>query len=106
MVADGHVIEKDPDPELTKLNTIPIFRPILRGTINIPPGVKDSDLDHLDPEHVISLCLRYQEHFKQLAEAVSFDQNALCIRIKEVEKNFHITDPNTPSKCLKYLHFI
>ena len=76
----------DPDPELTRLGTIPAFYPIMRGSLNIPTSARDSDLlDKLDHRNLLMLCLRYQEHLKQLAEAVAFDQNALCIRIKEVD---------------------
>lgn len=86
MVADGNVIEKDPDPELTKLNTIPVFYPIMRGSLNIPTSSRDLDLlDKMGHEQLLYLCVRYQEHLKQLAESVAFDQNALCVRIKEVQ---------------------
>ena len=78
----------DPDPELTRLNTIPVIYPILRGSLNLPPSARDTELqERLDPEHLLTLCLRYQEHLKQLAESVAFDQNALCIRIKEVNQS-------------------
>lgn len=86
VVADGNVIEKDPDPELTKLNTIPVFYPIMRGSLNIPTSSRDLDLlDKMGHEQLLYLCVRYQEHLKQLAESVAFDQNALCVRIKEVQ---------------------
>ncbi|KAL4233890.1 hypothetical protein ACF0H5_008563 [Mactra antiquata] len=86
VVADGQVDIKDPDPELTRLNTIPMFYPIMRGSLNLPTSTRDMDsLEKLDPKHLLILCLRYQEHLKQLSESVAFDQNALCIRIKEID---------------------
>ena len=76
----------DPDPELTRLGTIPAFYPIMRGSLNVPTSSRDLDLlDKLDHKNLLLLCLRYQEHLKQLSDAVAFDQNALCIRIKEVK---------------------
>lgn len=86
VVADGQVNIKDPDPELTRLNTIPTFFPIMRGSLNLPNSSRDFDvLEKLDFKHLLNLCLRYQDHLKQLAESVAFDQNALCIRIKEID---------------------
>ncbi|XP_048765144.1 BLOC-1-related complex subunit 5-like [Ostrea edulis] len=86
VVTDGNVIEKDPDPELTKMNTIPVFYPIMRGSLNIPTSSRDLDLlDKMGHEQLLFLCVRYQEHLKQLAESVAFDQNALCVRIKEID---------------------
>ena len=79
----------DPDPELTRLGTIPVFYPIMRGSLNLPAGSRDPDiLEKIDPKSLLMLCLRYQEHLKQLSESVAFDQNALCIRIKEVNVTF------------------
>lgn len=86
VVADGQAVIKDPDPELTRLGTIPTFYPIMRGSLNIPMSSRDTDLlDKVDHRNLLLLCLRYQEHLKQLSEAVAFDQNALCIRIKEID---------------------
>lgn len=79
------ILSLDPDPELTRLGTIPVFYPIMRGSLNLPTSSREADiLEKMDPKSLLQLCLRYQEHLKQLSESVAFDQNALCIRIKEV----------------------
>lgn len=91
VVKDGTQYIKDPDPELTKLNTIPVFYPIMRGSLNVPISARDGEmLDKMDHQKLLDLCLRYQDHLKQLSEAVAFDQNALCVRIKEIDCAMHM----------------
>lgn len=87
VVADGKVDDRDKDPELIKLYSIPGFMPILRGSLNVPgSSTREPEVfDRLEHRGVLLLCMRYQEHLKQLAEAVAFDQNVLCIRIKEID---------------------
>ena len=82
VVTEGGVEQKR-DPELEKLANIPVFLPLLKGSLNIPNVTDGESLDKLDTRQVLLLCIRYEEHLKQCAEAVAFDQNALCVRIKE-----------------------
>ncbi|KAK2179204.1 hypothetical protein NP493_506g01034 [Ridgeia piscesae] len=89
VVAPAASSDQKPDPEIDRLDRIPVLQPIIRGIIDTPrvggASLDIETLEKLDPQQLLQLCLRYQEHLKQCAEAVSFDQNALCVRIKEVD---------------------
>ena len=73
------------DPVLQRLEEIPVVFPIIRSSVNML-GYRDlEDFEKLDHRHVLLLCLRYQRHMKECAEAVSFDQAALTRRLKDLD---------------------
>ncbi|XP_071943303.1 BLOC-1-related complex subunit 5-like [Antedon mediterranea] len=87
VVADGSSPKRDSglNAELQKMQDIPTFLPIMRGTLNVPSMEDPNVLDKLDSSKLYALSLRYQEHLKACSEAVTFDQNSLTHRVKEID---------------------
>nr|CAD7443616.1 unnamed protein product [Timema bartmani] len=75
----------DKDPDLVKLQCVPMFLPIMRGTLNLP-AVRDPEvLERLDPSGFFSLCLRYQHHLALCGEMVGSEQIHLGNRVRDMD---------------------
>lgn len=74
--------EKDPD--VVRLQGIPMFLPIMRATLSLPAARDPEVLERLDPTPLRNLCLRYQRHLTTAANLVATEQNHLTQKIREV----------------------
>ncbi|XP_046384367.1 BLOC-1-related complex subunit 5 [Ischnura elegans] len=76
-------VEKDPD--LVRLQSVPMFLPIMRGTLNLPAARDPEVLERLDPTGLLALCHRYQQHIAISAQVVASEQALLTVRVREVD---------------------
>uniref|UniRef100_A0A1B6JUM5 BLOC-1-related complex subunit 5 n=1 Tax=Homalodisca liturata TaxID=320908 RepID=A0A1B6JUM5_9HEMI len=74
----------DKDVDILRLQSIPMFLPIMRGTLTLPAARDPEVLERLDPGALYHLCLHYQNHLNHCAQLVADDQAIITHRIKEV----------------------
>lgn len=75
----------DKDPDLLQLQSVPMFLPIMRGTLNLP-AVRDPEvLERLDPSGLLNLCLRYQQHIALCSEMVASVQMQLGHSVRDID---------------------
>ncbi|CAH1983469.1 unnamed protein product [Acanthoscelides obtectus] len=75
--------EKDPD--IVRLQGIPMFLPIMRATLSLPAARDPEILERLDPTPLRNLCLRYQHHLTSAANLVATEQNQLTQKVRETD---------------------
>ncbi|XP_057314769.1 BLOC-1-related complex subunit 5-like [Hydractinia symbiolongicarpus] len=70
------------DEDIANIEAITLSRPILQ---NLSGELDYSKIPRLNSGPLTEMILRYQFHLTECAEAVSFDQNVLSKRIKELD---------------------
>ncbi|KAG5897974.1 BLOC-1-related complex subunit 5 [Gonioctena quinquepunctata] len=73
------------DPEILRLQSIPMFLPIMRATLSLPAARDPEVLERLDPTPFRNLCLRYQRHLTAAANLVATEQNQITHRVREAD---------------------
>ncbi|XP_058444791.1 BLOC-1-related complex subunit 5 [Malaya genurostris] len=77
-------IEKDDD--IVRLQSIPQFLPVMRGTLSLPANRDPEVLERLQPSHLANMCSRLQTHFNTCATQVGAEQHQITNKIKEVDQ--------------------
>jgi len=78
-------IERDPD--IVRLQSIPMFLPVMRGTLSLPAMRDPEVLERLQPNHVLNMCTRLQCHYNLCATKIAQDQFVINTKIKEVDQD-------------------
>jgi len=75
------------DPDIVRLQEIPAFLPIMRGSIATGRGGQDDPeiLNRLDSEPIYCLMKRYQDHLRACATVVASDQGNINKMVREVD---------------------
>ncbi|KAJ8919643.1 hypothetical protein NQ315_006169 [Exocentrus adspersus] len=93
------------DPDVVRLQGIPMFLPIMRATLSLPAARDPEVLERLDPTPLRSLCLRYQRHLTTAASLVATEQNQLTQRIREVDNEMTKIFANATEKQKKFAKY-
>lgn len=73
------------DEDIRRLQEIPTFLPIMRGTLGLP-GARDPEvLEGLDARPWIRLCSRLQAHLAACATPLAQEQVQLATKLKEAD---------------------
>ncbi|XP_066142578.1 BLOC-1-related complex subunit 5 [Euwallacea fornicatus] len=84
---DSSTTDVNRDPDVVKLQTIPMFLPIMRATLSLPAARDPEVLERLDPAPLRNLCLKYQHHLTSAANLVATEQNMLTQRLREIDSD-------------------
>lgn len=79
----------DRDPDLLKLQSIPMFLPVMRGSLALPSSRDPEVLERLQPIHLHNICNRMLTHYNVCASKIATDQTQIMTRVKEVD--YHIS---------------
>lgn len=77
-------IEKDDD--IVRLQSVPMFLPVMRGTLSLPANRDPEVLERLQPAHMVNMCSRLQSHFNTCATQVAQEQQQITNKIKETDQ--------------------
>lgn len=73
------------DDDLRRLQSIPQFLPVMRGTVSLPANRDPEVLERLQPNHLKNICSRMQTHLNACAGQVAADQAQITVKVKEVD---------------------
>lgn len=84
-----HSAAKDPgvefNAEIQRLKSIPMFLPVMRGTLSLPANRDPEVLERLQPAHLKNICSTMQTHYNTHAKRIANDQLQLAAKVKEVD---------------------
>ncbi|XP_019875653.1 BLOC-1-related complex subunit 5 [Aethina tumida] len=100
---NGQNTEKDPD--VVRLQGIPMFLPIMRATLSLPAARDPEVLERLDPSPFRNLCLRYQHHLTAAANLVATEQNQITQKVREVDSELNKIVATTVDRQKRYAKY-
>lgn len=71
--------------EILRLKSIPMFLPVMRGTLSLPANRDPEVLERLQPAHLKNICSTMQIHYNTHAKRIAHDQQQLSALIKETD---------------------